>query len=258
MSPSSDRSEGGNTPPPDAADWPIPLSELAERVGMTPRNIRAHQSRGLLPPPIRHGRVACYGPEHERILLRIKELQAKGYNLVAITALLSEPGDERVALQRLVLAPLLEPDDVVISRDEMTAMFGVSRDAHRLKLALDSGLLADVGEDHFRMGSRNVLEASRRLTELGMPILELFEMQLQVTESTRDLARRFVETSLRCALEPYGANPQPEHWENVRARFDQLSRLTAGMLAAVFTLNVRRATEQYLSEQQLPVNGQTQ
>src|SRR6266568_8503418 len=69
-------------------DWPIPIDELAARVDMSPRNIRAHQSRGLLPPPIRKGRVACYGEEHEDMLLRIKELQARGYNLAAIDALL--------------------------------------------------------------------------------------------------------------------------------------------------------------------------
>jgi DNA-binding transcriptional MerR regulator len=34
------------------------IIELAEQVGMTPRNIRAYQSRGLLFPPHIEGRVA--------------------------------------------------------------------------------------------------------------------------------------------------------------------------------------------------------
>ena len=33
------------------------IRELAERTGMTVRNIRAHQTRGLLPPPVVRGRV---------------------------------------------------------------------------------------------------------------------------------------------------------------------------------------------------------
>jgi hypothetical protein len=32
-------------------DGDLTIDELAQRTGMTVRNIRAHQSRGLLPPP---------------------------------------------------------------------------------------------------------------------------------------------------------------------------------------------------------------
>ncbi len=36
------------------------IRELAERTGMTVRNIRAHQTRGLLPPPVVRGRTGYY------------------------------------------------------------------------------------------------------------------------------------------------------------------------------------------------------
>jgi len=233
-------------------DWPIPIDELAQRVGMSPRNIRAHQSRGLLPAPERRGRVACYGREHERILLRIRELQERGYNLTAINEMLHAGGDDLMMLQRLVLAPLLEADEIVVSREEIGDMFGVKRHRGRLKQALDSGLLVDLGDDRFLMPSRNVLEAARRLTEMGMPVLELYEMQLTVVTATADLARRFVEASLRCALEPYDGELAPERWDEVRTRFDELRRLTASMLAATFTMNVRRATERLIADEGLP------
>ena len=40
------------------------VTELADAVGMTPRNIRAYQSRGLLFPPTISGRVALYSGAH--------------------------------------------------------------------------------------------------------------------------------------------------------------------------------------------------
>jgi MerR HTH family regulatory protein len=40
------------------------IRELAERTGMTVRNIRAHQTRGLLPPPVVRGRTGYYDEEH--------------------------------------------------------------------------------------------------------------------------------------------------------------------------------------------------
>jgi DNA-binding transcriptional MerR regulator len=233
----------------DDVDWPIPIAELADRVGMTPRNIRAHQSRGLLPPPIKRGRVACYGREHEAILLRIKELQQRGYNLAAIESMLSgSDTSHAAALQRLVLGPLLESDEVIVTRDELNGMFGTTRNDVRLRDALDSGLLEDLGDGRFLMASRNVLEAARSLVELGMPVLDLYQMQLEVTGATKEIARRFVETSLDCALEPYNGKPEPQHWDDVRARFDHLRDLTASMLAAVFTVNVRRASQQILAD----------
>ncbi|WP_410605176.1 MerR family transcriptional regulator [Amycolatopsis sp. lyj-90] len=64
------------------------IEELSAIVGMSARNIRAHQTRGLLPPPVRHGRSASYGPVHLRRLRRITMLQKQGFNLVSIAAML--------------------------------------------------------------------------------------------------------------------------------------------------------------------------
>jgi len=48
---------------------------------MTVRNIRAHQSRGLLQPPVVRGRTGFYGPEHVARIELIKEMQADGFSL---------------------------------------------------------------------------------------------------------------------------------------------------------------------------------
>jgi DNA-binding transcriptional MerR regulator len=83
------------------------VDELAAKVGMSPRNIRAHQTRSLLGPPIRRGRTAYYDDGHVRRLEAIKALQRQGYNLVAIEAILGVRSPEPVAealhtlLQRL-------------------------------------------------------------------------------------------------------------------------------------------------------------
>jgi DNA-binding transcriptional MerR regulator len=65
------------------------VDDLARAVGMSTRNIRAHQTRGLLDPPVRSGRTAYYGLGHRRRLMTIRSLQEQGFNLVAIEAILS-------------------------------------------------------------------------------------------------------------------------------------------------------------------------
>ncbi len=42
----------------------LTIEQLAAQTGMTVRNIRAHQARGLLDPPEVRLRVGYYGPEH--------------------------------------------------------------------------------------------------------------------------------------------------------------------------------------------------
>src|SRR5690242_21839225 len=65
----------------------LTIDELAQRTGMTVRNIRAHQSRGLLPPPEVRGRTGYYGSQHLARIELIQELQAQGFNLEAIRRL---------------------------------------------------------------------------------------------------------------------------------------------------------------------------
>src|SRR5919107_5729045 len=70
----------------------LTIDELARLTGMTVRNLRAHQSRGLLPPPEVRGRTGYYGPEHLSRVELIRELQTEGFNLEAIRKLLEGAG----------------------------------------------------------------------------------------------------------------------------------------------------------------------
>ncbi|WP_371675123.1 MerR family transcriptional regulator [Streptomyces sp. NBC_01276] len=93
---------------PDRPAARYTVEELSRIVGMSPRNVRAHQSRKLLQPPIRRGRVGYYDDAHVRRLEHIVSLQRQGFNLVSIAAILGAEGrdDDRekltTALQRAI------------------------------------------------------------------------------------------------------------------------------------------------------------
>jgi DNA-binding transcriptional MerR regulator len=81
---------------PDISSVPAPpsverytIEQLARHVGMSPRNIRAHQTRRLIDPPLREGRTAWYDEGHLRRLETIRSLQEQGFNLTAIEAILA-------------------------------------------------------------------------------------------------------------------------------------------------------------------------
>jgi DNA-binding transcriptional MerR regulator len=95
----------------------LTIGELAEAAGMTVRNIRNHQSRGLLPPPEVVARTGYYGAAHVDRLRRIRAMQADGYNLEAIRRLLSGSG-----LQRAATLPAEVPE--LPTAAELEARFG--------------------------------------------------------------------------------------------------------------------------------------
>src|SRR5687768_6759923 len=99
---------------------------------MTTRNIRAHQTRGLLPPPSIEGRTGRYGPTHIERLELIRRLQDEGLNLQAIALLLDEDG-EASRLRRAVLEPWATEDPIDAPVDEV---------ARRLLGQVDAEVLA--------------------------------------------------------------------------------------------------------------------
>jgi DNA-binding transcriptional MerR regulator len=63
---------------------PWTIDELATLAGTTSRNVRAFQSRGVLPPPHLVGRTGRYDEGHRIRLDAILRLQRRGYSLAAI------------------------------------------------------------------------------------------------------------------------------------------------------------------------------
>ena len=66
------------------------LEDLSAATGMTARNVRAYQTKGLLPPPAREGRRSVYGTEHLRRLRAIERARAHGASLSLIASHLAQ------------------------------------------------------------------------------------------------------------------------------------------------------------------------
>lgn len=66
------------------------IDQLAAHSGVPSRTIRFYQSKGALPPPMRQGRKAYYGPAHVERLELIARLQDRGLQIRAIRNLLDQ------------------------------------------------------------------------------------------------------------------------------------------------------------------------
>lgn len=65
------------------------VEELSARTGVSVDTIRYYQSKGLLAPPRREGRVAWYDDSHQDRLARVRALQKRGFTLATIARLVS-------------------------------------------------------------------------------------------------------------------------------------------------------------------------
>jgi len=109
----------------------LTIEELAARVGMSARNIRAHRSRGLLPPPVVRGRVGRYGGVHIARLQLIRTLQEFGFNLTAIAAVLEHGStySEFLARLRSRMVEGTEPADwIELPQDSIDLLREISAD----------------------------------------------------------------------------------------------------------------------------------
>src|SRR3954452_6375898 len=133
------------------------IDSLAQRTGMTVRNIRAHQSRGLLQPPEIEGRTGYYGPDHVARVELIAEMQADGFNLQAIKRLLegSDGSDrEMLGFKRALMAPWEDEEPEFINAAEVVDRLALDPENPNPKLlqrAIKNGFLVDLGEGRYEV-----------------------------------------------------------------------------------------------------------
>src|ERR1044072_5948132 len=110
-----------------SAEGAMTIRQLAERTGMTVRNIRADQTRGLLPPPIVRGRTGYYGEEHVARIELTREMQADGLNLEAIRRVLDSGDGSASAIfdfTRALRTPFEDEVPEIVDPEELAGIWG--------------------------------------------------------------------------------------------------------------------------------------
>jgi DNA-binding transcriptional MerR regulator len=222
-------------PEPDRPDGRMTIDELARAAGMTVRNIRNHQSRGLLPPPEVVARIGYYGQEHLERLQLIREMQADGFNLEAIRRLLAG-GDERfVKLRRAVTAPLEAETPEIITAEELAERFGPP-DERTLAKAAELDVLVPLGDGRYEVPAPSLLHAAARAVEQGVDLQDALEAVERAKRGCEQIARAFVRLFLKELWEPVrGAPGSDERWPQVVDAIGALRPVASQTVLALFT-----------------------
>jgi DNA-binding transcriptional MerR regulator len=157
-----------------AADGALTVDELAERVGMTVRNIREWRTLGLLPLAEMRGRVGYYQPDVVDRVERIKRLHNEGFTLELIGRML-DAGDEVMRLAETL-------------REPFRAGGGTDEQATKNRIA----------------------EIAASLQELGLSIDDFLDATVKVRAHTEQIAAIFEQVWLDSVWQPFIDAGMPE------------------------------------------------
>lgn len=218
-------------------DPQLTVEQLAYQSGMSVRNIRNHQSRGLLPPPEVRARTGYYGRRHLDRLRLIQQMQAEGFKLSAIERLIGAPGaeaDRFVGLRRLLIAPDEAETPEVLTVEELADRFGPV-DPKVVARAQKLELLIDLGDGRYEAPSPALLRAAEAAMANGIPLEVALTVIGKVRRSSQLIAREFVRLFLKEVWGPFEKAGRPEErWDEVTGAIEGLRPLASDAVVAMF------------------------
>jgi DNA-binding transcriptional MerR regulator len=172
------------------------VEQLAAVCDVSVDTVRYYQSRGLLPPPDREGRLAWYGTEHARRIREIRALRGTGLTLAAIRRVLDgDLGRADAGLAAAVQAARGGAgEDELLPLEEFAHRSGVPASLIQAveREGIKLGRTVD-GDERYTASDIEMVRGALRLLEYGLPLGELLALARETNEAMVRLADRAVE-----------------------------------------------------------------
>ena len=176
----------------------LTIDGLAAATGMPARTIRYYQTVGLMPPPLRRGRVGYYSPAHTRRLQAIAVLKERGLSLDAISRTAADAESRNLPVETWVeMLDEARPDWGTelprrLTLDQAHAEIG---DDDAIDVLQRSGIVSQDRSGWVDVPHPPLLDACLRLVEAGFalePVATAFGLLLRHLDSA---ALDIVETT---------------------------------------------------------------
>lgn len=231
--------------PADVAPELLTIDELSSAVGMTVRTTRYYASLGLVPPPIRRGRVAYYDDVHRARLEMVRALQDHGFTLQAIEGFLAGvPLDatvEDLALQRAMLTSWTGQPPERLTRRQLEARAGRRLSEDDLHLLTRLACVEPDGDAWQVMAH---LQVGVGLLDLDLPAAGIARADEAIRRHMSELAEELTDILRDEVVEPYRRTSRsPEEALRLERTLPRLRQLTLEAVVAGF----QRAANQVIT-----------
>ena len=232
----------------------LTIEELAAETGMSVRNIRAHQARGLLAPPEVRTRVGYYGPEHVAQLRLIRALQADGFNLGGIKRLLEDTQGTAERLLRFKdalrsSAPGERPQRLTLA--QLGRRFRVSTEEapEVLAKARKLGVLVRVSDEEYEAPSPSLLAIAEEAVKRGISLHSALSLLEEIERHCDSVSRAFVKLFLREVWKPFAKADMPaERWPDIEGAVERLRPAASEALQTIFQQTLSAEIDAALSD----------
>lgn len=230
------------------------IDELAQRSGTPSSTIRLYQSKGLLPPPKREGRVGYYGPQHLVRMQLISQLQEDGFSLAGIGRLLrawqeGQALDELLGLEAQVAAAWGAPEPLILTATELAERLPGELSIELAEHAIGLGLMRVDGETVV-IDDPRFLEVGSQLAALGVPLAETLDEYEHLKGLMDEVAAHFAVLFRRHIWSRFVESGLPEgEVPDVLINLQHLSQLAQTIVASSLRESLKRAAEGFLADE---------
>jgi DNA-binding transcriptional MerR regulator len=227
----------------------LTIDQLAQRTGMSTRNIRAHQSRGLLAPPTLRGRTGYYNDAHVARIELIQVLQADGFSLALIKRLLRTANDSTEEVQRFSNALHGSFGDerprVVELTDLQQSFRSTSNDVFKQLQSLR--VLRPLDDGKVELVTPQAFDGGEVLSDLGVPAEELVDALAEAHKHIEAVARTCLRMFLDHVWLPFERAGRPEEGlDPVLAAIERLRPLVTRGVSSLFQMAMNDVIERQI------------
>ncbi|MGH7961559.1 MAG: MerR family transcriptional regulator [Candidatus Binatia bacterium] len=241
----------------------VVIDELARRAGTTTRNVRLYQSRGLLPPPQRRGRIAYYNDEHLARLQLIGRLQERGFSLASIDHLLEAWGQHRglsdiLGFGERVVTGWNAEEEQFLALTQLAERFPEGlQDPELFRRAIALGLF-EIAGDGVRIPRPSLLRAGEALVAAGIPLSAVLTEMEKTKVYLQEIAAGAVGLFQRYVWQPFiDAGMPPEQLPKITAALEQLRPLVSTVVQARVSQALEQAAANATAEQFALISQET-
>lgn len=170
------------------------IDDLARIAGTTTRNIRVYRDRGLLPPPVRVGRIAVFNDTHLTRLRLITSMLDRGYNIAHVHEMLSawEEGKnlgDVLGLETALIGTWAAEKPETMTRAEAERLVDDPKAFDRLV----ARQLLRVEDDTVTVMRPRLIEAFNEIRTYGIGYDKLIDLHEQVVPHIDEISRLLVQ-----------------------------------------------------------------
>lgn len=236
----------------------LTIDELAERVGMTVRNLREWRTLGLLPRARMQGRVGYYDEQVVERLERVKRLHSEGFTLELISRMLAaggELGDEVMRLAGSLRSPLQDSPMPVAEAEQWAAAWG-STDPELVERAIALGVMRRGTDGSLEFTSLRIAEIGAALGELGLSPEQILASTEALRAHADAMAEHFEGVWREHIWEPFVAAGMPaEQLPAIQQAAARVRPLAFDSVAEVFKIAMESRIESSIAAELERVRG---